>query len=161
MQQAIETLCSLVVNPGVHTVLDFKEHQEDVIRLLIAMNLADKQSLFQELFLNITKKEQGEVIISLISSMIQFLRTKGDKFHFIKSLKRDILHLLNCNLMILSSHRAMKSKAPEMGAMLKEPIAMVLKTGEDIIADVMDDLESTKMEDGYQSKSSDMWQKAF
>lgn len=144
IQQAIETLCSLLANPGVHTVLDLSEHREDVLRLLVAMNLTDKQGLFFDLFLSFTKKEQGGVIISLVDSMIRFLRTEGDNFHFNKSLKKDILHLLKCNLMILSNQRAMKSKTPEMEVKLDESIAIATKIGEDILADAVDDLERQK-----------------
>ena len=55
----------------------------------------------------------------------------------------------------------MKTKTPEMEAMLNESIAMVKEAGEEIIVDVVDDLESQKMEDGYQKKSLEMWQKVF
>ena len=71
------------------------------------------------------------------------------------------MHLLDCNFLILRSKKEMKSKTPEMEAKLEESIVAAAAIGEEIISDVLDDLEKQKKEDEYQTKFSEMWQKAF
>jgi hypothetical protein len=161
IQQAIETLCSLLANPMVDSVFDFSKHRGDILTLLIVMNLTGKQCLFYDLFLSFAKKDEEGVITGLVGSMIQFLRKEGHKYHFQKTLKRDIMHLLDCNFLILRSKKETKSKAPEMEAKLAKSIAAAAAIGEEIISDILDDLEKQKKECGYQTKFSQIWQKAF